>query len=317
MAAVFERYPVGGGEFALALALADNAHEDGSHIFPSVGTMAAKSRQSVRAVQRQLRGMVASGWLQRTSAGLGGRGKATEYRINPRWLKGEDLTPFSGPVDNSQKGADLAPFEPEKGCHSRQKRVPNEAQKGAIQSTPYITGITSIEPNPPCPPTGGARTRAMDSSAQTEQAGAGSCAAQIPVAREGDGCADGFEEFFAAFPRQVARSKARREWARVAPDAELRGRIMVAVRAWTRSAEWQRMDGQFVPKPDRWLREERWADVPGIAPVAAATPATPPPRLAAQLTPEQLLANRSKAAAAALHARSVLAPRRSPERSAA
>ena len=45
---VFDRYPGGGGEFALALALADNAHDDGTSIYPSVETLAKKSRQQLR-----------------------------------------------------------------------------------------------------------------------------------------------------------------------------------------------------------------------------------------------------------------------------
>ncbi len=160
VAAVFDRYPVGGGEFALALALADNAHDDGTHIFPHVETMATKSRQSVRAVQGHLRAMLASGWLIRTSSGRGGRGVAAEYRISPAWLKGADIAPFphvDKPVDNPEKGADSAPFKPKKGCKTEHKRVQNDAQKGADSCTPYITGRTSIEPNtPPTPPPGGA-----------------------------------------------------------------------------------------------------------------------------------------------------------------
>ncbi|MFC9424013.1 helix-turn-helix domain-containing protein, partial [Bacillus velezensis] len=61
---VFERYPGGGGELLLALALADNAHDDGTRIFPSVGTLAVKSRQSERSVQYQLRKMERIGWLE-------------------------------------------------------------------------------------------------------------------------------------------------------------------------------------------------------------------------------------------------------------
>ncbi len=37
---VFDRYPNGGGEMLLALALADHAHDDGTHIFPSIARLA-------------------------------------------------------------------------------------------------------------------------------------------------------------------------------------------------------------------------------------------------------------------------------------
>lgn len=278
MAAVFERYPAGGGEFALALALADNAHDDGTHIFPSVSTMAAKSRQDVRSVQRQLRAMLSKGWLWRVRTG-GGRGVCAEYRINPDWLKGGDLSPFTPPVDNPLKGDTTPPFGEIKGDKSRTKRVTNHAQKGDIQNTTYITSRTSIEPNTPLPPAAGG--------------------------------AEGFEEFASEYPRQVAMSQARKVWDALAPDAALRKRMLTAVRAWARSPEWQRNAGQYIPKATRWLREERWDDLPGLQITSA--PTAQPPRLqAVQLTPEQLKANGDKARAAAAHARQAMGIRPSP-----
>jgi hypothetical protein len=144
MAAVFDRYPSGGGEFALALALADNAHDDGTHIYPGVPTMAHKSRQTERNVQNHLRAMVASGWLQIVKRSVG-RGRNNEYRISPAWLKGEEISPITPPVDNSEKGE-----------KQRTKRVKTAAQKGENGDTPYRTGRTSIEPITPNPLAGGA-----------------------------------------------------------------------------------------------------------------------------------------------------------------
>ena len=46
MTAVFERYPVGGGEMLLALALADHASDDGTRVYPSVKALAEKTRQA-------------------------------------------------------------------------------------------------------------------------------------------------------------------------------------------------------------------------------------------------------------------------------
>ncbi len=91
--AIFKRYPRGGSEMLLALALADHADDDGTHIFPSVKHLAAKTRQSERSVQYQLRKMEASGWLQLVNHVQGGKGHAREYRINPDWVKGQPLPP--------------------------------------------------------------------------------------------------------------------------------------------------------------------------------------------------------------------------------
>ncbi|MGY1490736.1 helix-turn-helix domain-containing protein [Methylobacillus pratensis] len=102
MAQVFKRYPNGDGEMLLALAIADHADDEGENIYPSVKTLAEKTRQSERTVQRYLRKMVEIGWLIPVWENTGGRGKTSEYRISPAWIKGDNLSPFN-PVDNSDK----------------------------------------------------------------------------------------------------------------------------------------------------------------------------------------------------------------------
>lgn len=119
MSAVFERYPNGGGEMLLALALADHADEDGNNIFPSVKQLAAKTRQSERTVQYQLRRMEESGWLLRVGYGDGGRSQTTEYRISPLWLKGAEIAPIQKGANDGIKGAN----DDAKGCNPQQERV--------------------------------------------------------------------------------------------------------------------------------------------------------------------------------------------------
>ncbi|UZB30945.1 helix-turn-helix domain-containing protein [Xanthomonas phaseoli] len=139
---VFERYPTGGGEMLLALALADHAHDDGTHIYPSIARLAAKTRQSERSVQYQLRRMEESGWLILVNDGLGGRaagfkegGKTRQYRISPEWMKGADIAPFTSGGCSTEKGADSAPFKGAnsgaKGRKTASERVQKDAEKGA------------------------------------------------------------------------------------------------------------------------------------------------------------------------------------------
>lgn len=126
---VFEHYPNGGGEMLLALALADHAHDDGRHIFPSVKTLAKKTRQSERTVQRLLRKMTKIGWLIPVKNTFGGRGKAAEYRILSDWVNGDNLSSFK-----------------EKGDKSCKKRVTNEVVKGDIAVSPQPS-YPSMEPS--------------------------------------------------------------------------------------------------------------------------------------------------------------------------
>lgn len=139
---VFDRYSSGGGEMLLALALADHAHDDGTHIFPSIARLAAKTRQSERSVQYQLRRMESSGWLILVNDGLGGRssgfkegGKTRQYRINPEWMKGADIAPLDGGECSTDKGADSAPLKganrSAKGCKTASERVQKDVEKGA------------------------------------------------------------------------------------------------------------------------------------------------------------------------------------------
>lgn len=131
MSMVFERYPSGGGERLLALALADHAHDDGTRIFPSVARLALKSVQSERNVQRQLRRMEQIGWLIKVADIPNGRGYANEYRINPDWLKGDNLSPFS---------------QDQKGDISDQKGDTRLSQKGDTRLSPQPS-LTIIEPS--------------------------------------------------------------------------------------------------------------------------------------------------------------------------
>ena len=150
MGMVFDRYPAGGGEMILALKLADHAHDDGTHIFPGIASLAEKTRQSERAVQYQLRSMEKSGWLILVGQAKGGRGKAREYRINPDWINGAEIAPIAGgvkgeeiaPIHNDAKGAN----ESAEGCNPEQERVQNGALKGATAIAPE-SSVTVKEPS--------------------------------------------------------------------------------------------------------------------------------------------------------------------------
>lgn len=139
MSMIFEKYPNGGGEMLMALALADHADDFGENIYPSISTLAKKTRQSVRTVQYQLRKMTDAGFVSVVENNKGGRikdkkYKSTEYRINMGFF---------------DKGAKIAPLT--KGCKEGDLRVQTDAVKGAIAVAPN----TSYKPSykPPLPAT--------------------------------------------------------------------------------------------------------------------------------------------------------------------
>jgi len=145
MNAVFDRYPNGGGEMLLALALADHAHEDGRHIFPSVEHLAEKTRQSVRSVQYQLRRMQDAGWLILVNSGNGGRQMHSEYRISLDWINGAEIAPFKKGANDDVKGA----IHDKKGCNPQQKRVQPVAPVNNRHRTVNEPSVTVIGADAP------------------------------------------------------------------------------------------------------------------------------------------------------------------------
>ncbi len=89
---VFDRFPFGGNERLLALALADNADDYGEHIYPGNATLARKCVISERTVVRLIDKLIAIGWLIKVGQGNKRLGQANEYKINNKWILGDNLS---------------------------------------------------------------------------------------------------------------------------------------------------------------------------------------------------------------------------------
>lgn len=81
-----------------------------------------------------------------------------------------------------------------------------------------------------------------------------------------------FNDFWAVYPKRVARKDAWKAWEKLDPSPALVETIMAALAWQTRQADWLRDGGKFVPYPATWLRAERWDDErPTIARVSDRT----------------------------------------------
>ena len=341
MSAVWNRYPVGGGQLLVALALADEANVHGCNVFPSVARIAARAKLQARSVQRIMGQMVASGWLQVVHVSSGRRGDTNHYRISPEWLAGgECIAPAADVVRATlpkspkapTKGAKAAPFAdgfdaqhmPATGdILSPVPPVDNPVQNpptGDILSPVRVTprcltgdlgvtqpGITPI-PNTktPLPPKGGQ----TDSNSQNRQTG--TTPPQHPAAiasAHAPGTHPGFESFKAAYPRWRSEGLARREWNSLKPSPEMQRTLLAALAEQARCDEWQREAGRFIPKPSVWLARECWADDvqsrTTAPPHQSATPLPAP----VVLSPKQMAANRKRAGELLAQTRAALAAR--------
>lgn len=92
---------------------------------------------------------------------------------------------------------------------------------------------------------------------------------------------DGFEEFWAVYPKKKSKADAEKVWRKLAPSPELSQRIQASVAAQRGSKDWQKDGGQFIPHPATWLNRRSWEDEIDV-PIAAVErekrecPHTPP-----------------------------------------
>lgn len=244
---VFEHFPGDASEVLLAVKLADNAHDDGRHIFPSVATLAQQTRRSERTVQYQLKRMVASSWLilvrEAVGGGRGGGyGRPREYRIHPDWIRAHDArTPEAerpawppalqpAKLSTEEMGANSAPNKSGKWVQpSAEMGATAVAEMGATAVAPEPS-LTVKEPIPPVSPVGDAR--AFDQLVQLWPAGR----------------RQRLEEARAQFDKVVQKG--------LATEAEL----LDAARMQATEDVWRRHDGRFVPLLLTWLRNSRWKD---------------------------------------------------------
>lgn len=142
---IWDYYPNGGGELLTALALADHANHEGGSIFPTIATVARMTRQDRRTVQRHVRSMIESGWLEVVERGVG-RANTTKYRIpleriGPLWpeekvanchplpIRQDEPESVDNVVDNL---VDNSPDEDTKGDKRVTERAASDAEKGGI-----------------------------------------------------------------------------------------------------------------------------------------------------------------------------------------
>ena len=79
---------------------------------------------------------------------------------------------------------------------------------------------------------------------------------RLPMATE----SDGFDRFWSAYSRKVAKADAAKAWHKIHPDQGLVEKILAALDVQRKSADWVKDGGHYIPYPATWLNGKRWED---------------------------------------------------------
>lgn len=90
-----------------------------------------------------------------------------------------------------------------------------------------------------------------------------------------------FEQFWAGYPRKVAKPKARAAFVKLRADGPLLAAILAGIERHKASRQWLRDDGEYIPHPATFLNQRRWEDQP--AALKAAKPRVGSPEYYASL----------------------------------
>jgi hypothetical protein len=132
-------------EQAVLLAMADHAHEDGSHVFPSIGYLVWKTNFSERTVQRVVKGFRTRGVLVQTRPP--GFHRPAEYRIVLNSLVRK--APYRNAVHMGATETPMTGGPPgQKGDWRREKGV-SESEMGVTAVTPEPSTEPPIETSVP------------------------------------------------------------------------------------------------------------------------------------------------------------------------
>lgn len=135
--AVVASAPVHGGEYLLLLCMARYAADDGTRVFPSVGTLARDSRQEERSVFRQLRSLASKGLIVRVGVSSH---STVNYRIAIEKLAPPPDLRSPAPLTQERNTPDLRAKTPDrKSPDSSSIRQENRQE---LLATPHVKPVS-------------------------------------------------------------------------------------------------------------------------------------------------------------------------------
>ena len=85
------------------------------------------------------------------------------------------------------------------------------------------------------------------------------CGTELVVSKKQE-YVEGFDAFYALYPKHVGKAAALKAWNKLKPNAELQEIMAKALMEQKQSAQWNKDGGQYIPNPATWLNQRRWED---------------------------------------------------------
>lgn len=239
------------GAFRLAFIISGFINRKTGEAWPGIDLLAKALGSDERTVRRLTNELVGAGYLAKQR---GGDGKTNRYRMA---ADGAEKKPDHG-ESRPDKNVHSDPFRPDKNVHSEksrpdipvradrtflseqtgQKCPPNSLKENPLNKEPSEEGI-----NRPLPLLFSEEVARRENSSALRQG-------NIP----------GFGEFWAAYPKRVARAAAEKAFARAVAGGASPASIIAGARRYAVDREGQ--DPKWTKHPATWLNGECWTDEP-------------------------------------------------------
>ena len=224
MARVWAHSRQKGGELLVMLALADFANDAGES-WPSIPTLADKSRLAERQTRRVLRNLESAGEIRRVGTN-GGRNRRNHYFItvteNP-----DKITLLKKQGLNNPVICDTKTLSPTPGALNHHRTI-NKSGANAPSHLPVS---------------------AVDNSPKKKSK---------PARRPDPAQLEAYARFYEVYPRHDARADGLKAWCQLDPDPVLTETIMAATGRY--AATNADNEKKHVKMPAGWLRSRRWED---------------------------------------------------------
>jgi hypothetical protein len=260
------------------VALADMARDDGTS-YASISHLEEYTCMTDRSVQRALADLETTGFVVREFR----HGRSTLYRLtDPSSWSAQTPDSLSPPTESHPRttvtaGGDTVSGEGDTVSGEGDTQSPISITKASPKpKSEAQTSLATLADD-----VDEARSIATEESPVPDSDLLGESARPAPKRapkngrkRAPVGTVEGWDEFWALYPRKDSKANARKAWNKLKPDDELRAKILAALATQAEGWRERGTERRFIPHPATWLNGARWDDEPAETINGAPLPAS-------------------------------------------